>query len=195
MTAEQALPPKWAQRLLELTLRERDRNTIVGDLIEEYRERLCQGQHGRRVDTWYTKQVASLLWVAAAPGPLLLAAAVCTSVLNAAWPTTESGHRLASTLVTTGAIYFLVGVQSGWLTRRLRAGAAMLLNAAVIALLVNPAAVLIHWTLWREPPTASALRISGGHLALLMFPGLPLGLLMALGGAAFIRMVSVRKAC
>jgi hypothetical protein len=195
MNAELSLPPRWAQRVLQLTLMERDQQTIAGDLLEEYRERISQGQGVRSVDVWYAKQVASLLWVAALPGPILLAAAVFTRFLSAAWLPMAFGQRgaLALVVAATGAPYFLAGAYGGWLTRRVRAGTAMVVSAMIVALLVNPAATLVHATLWRDPPTPSALRISGGHFALVMFPGFPLGLLMAIGGAAFARLLSGRK--
>jgi hypothetical protein len=193
MNAELSLPPRWAQRVLESTLMARDQETIAGDLLEEYRERIGQGHGVRSVDVWYAKQVASLMWIAALPGPVLLAAAVFTRFLSIAWPATEFGQRVIMILAATGATYFLAGAYGGWLTRRVRAGTAIVVTAITVVLLVNPAATLVHATLWRDPPTSSALRISGGYFALVMFPAFPLGLLVAIGGAAFARLLSSRK--
>jgi len=179
--------------MLEVALTARDQHTIVGDLLEEYRERISQGQGGRSVDLWYAKQVASLLWVAALPGPILIAAAVVTRFLTASWPAMAFGQRITIILAATGATYFLAGAYGGWLTRHVRVGTAIVVTAMIVALLVNPAATLVHATPWRAPLTPSALRISGGHFTLVMFPTFPLGLLLAMAGAAFPRLLSGRK--
>jgi len=54
-----AAPPGWAQSLLKSLLDSRDKHTIAGDLLEEYRERLSEGAPLRRVNVWYLKQVLS----------------------------------------------------------------------------------------------------------------------------------------
>ena len=55
------LPPRWMEAILLLTLPPRDRETIAGDLHEEYQaERLPQS--GRvRADLWYARQLLSFL--------------------------------------------------------------------------------------------------------------------------------------
>ena len=189
MNADLSFPPAWARRVLELTLTTRDQQSIAGDLLEEYRERIGQGRRVRTVDAWYARQVASLLRVVAVPGLILLVAAVFTGLLSASWPAVPLGQRAALNLTATGLTYFLAGAYGGWLTRRVRAGMAMVVTATIVALFVNPAATLVHATLWPNVLTPIALRISGGRLALAMFPTFPLGLLVALGGAASLRLV------
>jgi hypothetical protein len=54
-------PPRWAEVCLERLLAARDRETIVGDLREEYAESILPN-HGRlRADLWYLRQVLSFL--------------------------------------------------------------------------------------------------------------------------------------
>ena len=62
-------PPRWAERLLLIVLPRRDRETIPGDLLEEFREVVLpsRGRIGARV--WYVRQVLSLV-----PGVMLGAA-------------------------------------------------------------------------------------------------------------------------
>ena len=54
------VPPQWLERILFHLLPARDRETISGDLLEEYRE-----QHPRsgafRTNLWYLRQVLSLM--------------------------------------------------------------------------------------------------------------------------------------
>jgi hypothetical protein len=192
MNPELTSPPRWAQRVLALTLTPRDQQTIAGDLLEEYRERIGQGHAVGSADWWYARQVASLLWVAALPGFMLLGAAILTRYSGAVLPEWDFERGPALLMVTT-ASYFLVGAYGGWLTQRIRFATVMVVTAAIVALLVHPAATVLHATLWRAAPTPSQLRISGGHLALLMFPGLPLGLLIGLGGAGFARLFTRSK--
>jgi hypothetical protein len=193
MNPELTSPPKWAQRVLGLTLMPRDQQTVAGDLLEEYRERISHGHAVGNTNLWYAKQVASLLWVAVLPGPMLLAAAVLTPYISAVLPALDFGTRGAVLLTTTAATYFLVGACGGWLTHRVRFATVMVATVTIVALLVHPAAALLHATLWGASPTPSQLRISGGHLALLMFPAFPLGLLIGMGGAAFARLLTGMK--
>lgn len=54
-------PPRWAHALLRALLEARDRDTIAGDLLEEYRDRLPHGRAPARA--WYIRQVLSFLRV------------------------------------------------------------------------------------------------------------------------------------
>jgi len=54
-------PPRWLERLLLLSLPSRDRETISGDLLEEYRE-VQAPRFGRlRANLWYLRQSISFL--------------------------------------------------------------------------------------------------------------------------------------
>jgi hypothetical protein len=54
-------PPRWAERLLELLLKHRDRDTIIGDLREEYHEVAVptRGRFGAQL--WYVRQIVSFV--------------------------------------------------------------------------------------------------------------------------------------
>jgi hypothetical protein len=54
-------PPRWAQSLLQTILDERDRETVSGDLLEEYIEVRLPARGSRRASLWYLRQVLSLL--------------------------------------------------------------------------------------------------------------------------------------
>ena len=54
------VPPVWLERLLLFLLPDRDRETISGDLCEEYRERKRQRLGQTRADLWYAWQVLTL---------------------------------------------------------------------------------------------------------------------------------------
>jgi hypothetical protein len=52
-------PPRWAENLLRFVLRERDRETIPGDLLEEYQEVVLSAQGQFRANLWYLRQILS----------------------------------------------------------------------------------------------------------------------------------------
>jgi hypothetical protein len=57
----QALPPRWMERILRAMLKKRDRDTISGDLLEEFREDIFPAKGRIRADLWYLWQVLSLI--------------------------------------------------------------------------------------------------------------------------------------
>jgi hypothetical protein len=58
------MPPLWAEALLRGLLRQRSRDAIVGDLLEEYRESAIPAAGTFRADIWYIRQVFSFVDVA-----------------------------------------------------------------------------------------------------------------------------------
>jgi hypothetical protein len=62
MTITERNPPRWAEALLRSLLRPSDRESISGDLLEEYREVRRPALGGRRANAWYVKHVLSVFW-------------------------------------------------------------------------------------------------------------------------------------
>src|SRR5215510_13434195 len=58
---DDAHPPVWAESMLRALLEPRNRDTVTGDLLEEYREIVVpeRGTFGARL--WYVRQVASFV--------------------------------------------------------------------------------------------------------------------------------------
>jgi len=54
-------PPQWAESLLVPLLKPGDRETISGDLLEEYREERLPRLGHARADFWYIRQVLSIV--------------------------------------------------------------------------------------------------------------------------------------
>jgi hypothetical protein len=54
-------PPRWAEILLERLLAARDRETVAGDLREEYADSIVPRRGRLRADLWYLRQVSSFL--------------------------------------------------------------------------------------------------------------------------------------
>ncbi|MGA8029656.1 MAG: permease prefix domain 2-containing transporter [Bryobacteraceae bacterium] len=64
-------PPRWLQRLLLLFLKGRDRETIFGDLLEEYREERLPRAGPLRANYWYLRQAISLASIQIPGGSVL----------------------------------------------------------------------------------------------------------------------------
>jgi hypothetical protein len=54
-------PPRWAEALLRLCLPPRDRDTVTGDLLEEYRESVLPMRGRLRAQLWYLRHAISLV--------------------------------------------------------------------------------------------------------------------------------------
>ena len=54
-------PPLWMEKLLYMFVEARDRDTIAGDLLEEYREVVLPARGRLRAQTWYLRQVISFI--------------------------------------------------------------------------------------------------------------------------------------
>jgi len=76
-------PPGWLERLLIFCLSPRDRETISGDLLEEYREEQVPRQGSLRANVWYARQSVSFLSARSFGGPLMKAALAWMSVFTA----------------------------------------------------------------------------------------------------------------
>lgn len=61
MTSKDASPPRWAEALLRSLVRPSDRESISGDLLEEYRVARRPSLGALGADAWYIKHVLSVL--------------------------------------------------------------------------------------------------------------------------------------
>ncbi len=136
-------PPRLSEWLLRFALPQRDRETISGDLLEEYREAILPAMGERGGRRWYRRQVASILWRSARLPVLvgaLLGAALGTWILvdTARQPLAddEAGMILLAfgsmMVVWTGA-----SAAIAWPSRRLGHGiaAGMLVGSATLLVL------------------------------------------------------------
>ena len=72
-------PPRWAEILLERMLAARDRETVAGDLREEYAESIVTQRGRLAADLWYLRQVASFLPVVITRGRSMKKTLLCVS--------------------------------------------------------------------------------------------------------------------
>ncbi len=81
-------PPRWAETLLEGLLAERDRETVVGDLREEFAEAIHPRLGRTLANAWYLRQVLSFVpgrYAKEKPMRKLLVSVCCFSFASTCW--------------------------------------------------------------------------------------------------------------
>jgi len=76
-------PPRWLESALLSCLPERDRDTISGDLLEEYREEKLPHLGHLRANVWYMRQLLSFLFVRSFGGSTMRASLSWMSIFTA----------------------------------------------------------------------------------------------------------------
>jgi hypothetical protein len=79
MKTNEPSPPRWAEAMLRSLLRPADRESISGDLLEEYRAARRPALGALRANAWYLRNLLSVLWHLIQPCALAL---VGTNVLR-----------------------------------------------------------------------------------------------------------------
>ena len=175
------LPPQWAESLLRLMLRAEDRDSISGDLLEEYRESIMSAL-GAKANRWYIRQVAWYVlrasWVWA-----VLVGAICLwrYLLDTLAPIhyTPGVIALRSSVMSWALFATFVGCGAwhAWRTRHPGAGVLLALIAATIGGYLGMAGTLLCLAVSHGPETMAAIEGSGGLFE--GFPGVPLLLMIA----------------
>src|SRR5262245_35335939 len=105
-----ASPPRWAEAVLCMVLSPEDRQTVSGDLLEEYRESVHPAMGGRDADLWYVRQVAGFVWRSHGMMAVLLGGAfVARTALDWLAPTTDFHARSMISTLLTAAIFLCAG--------------------------------------------------------------------------------------
>jgi hypothetical protein len=183
-----ARPPRWAESLLRLLLKPEDRESVSGDLLEEYCETIVPTL-GSAADRWYVKQVASFLvrasWLW---GGILGAALVVRYLLDTLVPPTDYFLRATIVTYTIMASCLLTGFSSAWRGRSMRAGIVISFSAATIGALISIVGTGVMLAIWHDPATLDAWRRSGGLQEAFIDVPLKLvaiGVTLGFGGALF----------
>jgi hypothetical protein len=183
-----ARPPRWAEAILRLLLKPEDRESVSGDLLEEYRDTIVPAL-GSAAERWYMWQVASFLFRACwAWGALLGAALVIRYLFDTFVPPTDYTTRATILTYAVFAACLLTGGQCAWRGRSMRAGILISICAATIGALISIVGSSVMLTIWHGPATLEAWRRSGGLDE--AFIDMPLkivaiGAILGSGGALF----------
>jgi hypothetical protein len=184
------VPPRWAESLLVFLLAPGDRDSVSGDLLEEYRESIVPAI-GADADRWYVRQVVRYVlrqtWIW---GALVAAILVTRYLLDALLPIRYTTHVIA--LRSSVMSWTLIGTfQFGggwhaWRTAHLRSGLLLSVAIALIGGGLASAGTALCLAIWHDPATMRAIQGSGGlDEALWGVPLMltPIGVIAGLQGA------------
>ena len=113
MTSTEPNPPRWAEALLRSLLRPADRESITGDLLEEYRAASRPSLGTLRANIWYIRHVLSMLRPLIQPFVFVLVGVNVLRVLFGAFGPGVIGNEAPSVLeLTTKAFWYGSFVQA-----------------------------------------------------------------------------------
>jgi hypothetical protein len=190
------MPPRWTEALVQMLLKPDDRESVSGDLLEEYRESIVPAQ-GRRADRWYVRQALGLLLRASAPWGILAGIAlIVRNLFDIYSPVLYREEFVPRSIVLTWtlvAIYLMASSLQACRTRHVRAGVFIAIIASLIAGVVSIAGAGVMLALWHDENTLSLWRHSGGLDEIYAVPVLLVGVATVLGvlGSAFGRLVAI----
>ena len=182
------LPPWWAESLLRLLLPHKDRDSVSGDLLEEYRRSIVPAL-GARADRWYVRQVAAYLlrqtWMWGVLVACILKARFFYDIFV---PIHYTPHVIATrTAVMSNALNASFAACAAWQTWRTGHIRTGILSALVSAWIAGPLCVLstvIFLAVWHDPAIMAAIDSSGGRDELWGVPLVILPLIAIVTGTA-----------
>jgi hypothetical protein len=144
-------PPRWAEWFLRAILEPRDRDTIPGDLLEEYREVIVPTRGRMRAKLWYLRQTLSLINGVRFGFALGLAFGVWNLVVTSLMPLVDdSPLALAGfygpMFLMWGLAGWMAGRRTGHLAAAVKAGATV----AFVTFVVFDAAMIVRVNLFLE---------------------------------------------
>ena len=164
-------PPAWADPILRLFLKPEDRDSVSGDLLEEYRETILAGRDRAAADRWYVRQVGGFLWRATwAWAALLALLALGRDALDLLVPPASFYTRSVVTTYSHVAVFLALGFQAAWRGRSLPAAAAAALGAQALATLTIFGATIVFLGIWHDARTLAAIEHSGGISEMFTLP-------------------------
>lgn len=186
-------PPAWADAWLQLLLPARDRETVSGDLMEEYRENVRPRSSKLAADVWYLGQVGRFAWRQALWALALAAIFEGRTAYDWFAPTTNFQARSDVTTYLMISTLLVIGASTTLRTRSFKAGMISTLSALIgSAVLCTAMTSFLYWN-WRSPDLIAAIKQSGGLSEvfalplLLIVPGTIVGAIGASFAAASYR--------
>jgi hypothetical protein len=188
-----ANPPAGGEPFLRFFLKPTDRDSVSGDLLEEYREMVLAGRDRAAADRWYLRQVAGFLWRATWAWATLLAVfTLGRSALDVFLPPASFATRATVTTYGHIAIFIALGFHSAWRGRSLADSVAAVVSTQIMANLMIFAGSLAFLGIWHDSQTVATIERTGGwEEFFLFFPVFVtfVGVLLSiLGGAAALRL-------
>jgi hypothetical protein len=164
------VPPKWAEAWLRSLLPSRDRETVSGDLLEEYRETIRPSRSQFAADLWYVGQVGIFGWRIGLWALALAAILVGRTALDWFVPVTDFAQRAETTTLLTASVVLVVGASSALRTQSVWAGVIGTATAMTLAAILCTIANAVMYARWHDPQTLAAIERSGGLSEVLLVP-------------------------
>lgn len=184
---DQPSPPHWAEVLLTASLRSRDAETVVGDLLEEYREHVLVTRGRESADLWYVRQaIGRAVRDARTPALLLAFAFLGRTALD--WRLTPESFATRSAITTALAVglFFITGLRAGTRSGSLSSGAMVGAIVSALAVPIQLLGATLLLASWHDVATFEAIRASGGLEEVFTSPFLiavPAAIIASIGGA------------
>jgi len=196
----QAAPPRSAEWLLRLTLKRADRESVSGDLLEEYRDTVVPARGQSAADVWYLRQVAGFMWRATWVWAVLFSGAfVIRQAVDFFIPTHEFYVRSLWTTYTAIALLAATSFWSAWRSGSVVSGVVVTIAMTLIAAVLSVAGVTLLLAIWHDPATLKAAADSGGIEEayvmpfILIVPALIVGTIAATIGSVGRRLLIQRE--
>jgi hypothetical protein len=181
MTATDARPPRWAERIIGLIVPREQKADILGDLLEEYRDAKIPVLGAGGASRWYVRQAIDAVWRLAAIFCLFtLALHIWREAIDELVYT--DSYFLRSYILSYSMIgaYFSAGAWAGWKVRRIPAG---ILSAGCTCLIGWSGASITAVVL---ALLQQAKYYPGGVDEILLLPFATLPLALTLGGVGAV---------
>ena len=126
-------PPARAQALVAMLVPRKTRDSILGDLLEEYRDAQVPERGKTAADRWFIRQALGFLWrTAVVPGALVASVMTGRMLVDAAAPVADTAGRAWITTLATMMIFAFTGFRLGRVTRRVSGAFVTALAATVV---------------------------------------------------------------
>ena len=183
-SSDSAQPPRWAAALLESLLPSGEAETVVGDLIEEYRDAVLPARGRRQADIWFVRQVAGFAWRAPVVWGLVVAAFIAGRfLLDTFAPPANYAQRSFFTTWSSIVLYLLAGAWGARRTGRTRAGVLVAVCAHAIGWIVSTAVtgVIFVGVIRNDAAMLNLFRETGGWGEQWLLPLMLLPFVLVLG--------------
>lgn len=184
------LPPAWAEWMLRVALGAEDRESVSGDLLEEFRGSIVPTA-GAGAKAWYVRQVAGFvfrqIWFWSA-----IVAATCIvrylfdTLLPIHYTPGVIADRSAAMTATLIATFASCAVFHAWRTQRVAHALVLVVISTFAGGLLAQAGTLACFAIWHDPAIVAAIRGSGGFDEAFIGPSIGLtvlGLVVGVPGA------------
>ena len=140
-----ASAPRWAERLLRIVTSPRDREAVMGDLLEKYRDAVLPARGPFRAGLWYARQVlgySSAIVIASAVAIAHLGWTLFSTATEPLAPDSGAGDLLwiSPLLIVPIVVGFMATRRSGRIADAVRAG----LLAMCVSMLIGQIETLLR---------------------------------------------------